>query len=137
MDFFRSHDDEHQLNIGTVDNPTYEQTIIQSTQFNINYQCADLPDAQYLIPVKIKSNTLTNTCTLQVNDTIGSVNIKSKTITSNSQVNDTSGDVHSIIYQDDVQIDGIYSLANGEQIGKVCTVISKGIEKKTQEMESN
>ena len=70
MDFFRSHDEEHQLNIGTVDNPTYEQAIIQSTQSNINYQCADLPNAQYLIPVKVKSNTLTNTCILQVNDTL-------------------------------------------------------------------
>ena len=29
MGFFRLNDDGHQLNIGTVGNPTYEQTIIQ------------------------------------------------------------------------------------------------------------
>ena len=69
MDPFRSNDDEHQLNIGTVSNPTYEQTIIQSTQSNSNYQGRDITETPYSIPVKVKFNTLTNTCALQVNDT--------------------------------------------------------------------
>ena len=37
---------------------------------------------------------------------------------SNSQVNDTSGDVHSFIYQDDIQMEGVYSLVDGEQVGE-------------------
>ena len=42
-------------------------------------------------------------------------NVKSKPITSNSQVNDTNDDVHS---QNDIQMEGIYSLANNEQVGE-------------------
>ena len=95
MDFFRSNDDENQLNIGTVGNPTYEQTIIQSTQSNSNYQDRDITVCPYAIPVKVKSNTLTNTCSLQVND--------------------TNGGVPSFIYQDDVQKEGVYSLADDQQ----------------------
>ena len=92
---FRSHD-EYQLNIGVLDNPTYEQNIIQSTQSNSTYQGTDLPEDQYLIPV----------------------NIKSKTMTSNSQVNDTSGGVPSFIYQDDLQMEGVYSFANDQHTGE-------------------
>ena len=91
---FRSHDDGQQLNVGGLDNPSYEQIIIQNTQSNGNTQDAELPEAQYLIPV----------------------NIMSKTVTSNSQVNDTSGDVPYFIYQDDIQMEGMYSLANNEQV---------------------
>ena len=87
VDFFRSND-EHQLNIGTVGNPTYEQTIIQSSQSNSNYGGRDLTETLYSIPVKVKSNTLTNTCTLQVND--------------------TNSDVPSFVYQDDLQMEGVY-----------------------------
>ena len=112
---FRSHDDAQQLNVGGLDNPSYEQTIIQSTQSNGNTQGTELPEDQYSIPV----------------------NIKSKTITSNSQVNDTSGDVHFFIYQDDIQMEGIYSLVMVNKLEKVCIIISKGIEKKTQELVSN
>ena len=93
---FRSHDVEHQLNMGGLDNPSYEQTIIQSTQSNGNTQDTDLPEDQYSI----------------------AVNIKSKTMTSNSQINDTSGGVPSFNYQDDIQMEGIYSLINGEQVGE-------------------
>ena len=57
------------------------------------YQDTDLPKDQYLIPV----------------------NIKSKTMTSDLQVNDTSGDVPSFIYQDDLQMEGVYSLADDQQ----------------------
>ena len=89
VDFFRLDDDEHQLNIGTVGNPTYEQAIIQSTQSNINYQCADLPEAQYIITVKVKSNTLTST----------------------SKVNDTSC---SFIYQDDLEMEDVSSLPDDQ-----------------------
>ena len=39
-------------------------------------------------------------------------------MTSNSQVNYTSGDVLSFIYQDDVQMEGIYSLVDDKQIGE-------------------
>ena len=73
---FRSHDVEHQLSMGVLDNPSYEQNIIQSTQSNGNTQGTDLPEDQYSIPV----------------------NIKSKALTSNSQVNDTSSGVPSFIY---------------------------------------
>ena len=76
-----------------LNNPTYEQNIIQSTQSNTTYQGTDLPEDQYLIPI----------------------NIKSKTMTSNLQVNDTSGDVPSFIYQDDVQMEGIYSVPDDQQ----------------------
>ena len=93
---FRSHDDGHQLNMGGLDNPSYEQIIIQSTQSNGNTQDTELPEDQYSIPV----------------------NIKSKTMTSNSQVNDTSGGVHSFIYQDNIQMEGTYSLANNEHVGE-------------------
>ena len=92
VDFFRSLDNSHQLNIGTVGNPTYEQTIIQSTQSNSNYQGRDITETPYSIPVNIRSNTSTNTCTLQVND--------------------TNSGVPSFIYQDNVQIEGVYSLAD-------------------------
>ena len=92
---FRSHD-EYQLNIGVLDNPTYEQNIIQSTQSNSTYQDTDLPGDQYLIPV----------------------NIKSKTMTSDSQVNDTSDGVPSFIYQDDLQMEGVYSFVNDQHTGK-------------------
>ena len=93
MDSFRSNDDENQLNIGTVGNPTYEQTTFQSTQSNSNYQGRrDLTVSPYSIPVKVKSNTLTNTCTLQVND--------------------TNSGVPSFIYEDNVQMEGVYSLAD-------------------------
>ena len=40
----------------------------------------------------------------------------SKTITSNSQVNNTSGGVPSFINQDDVQMEGIYSLVNDDEV---------------------
>ena len=90
----RSHDDGQQLNMGHLDNPSYDQVIIQNTQSNGNTQDAELPEAQYLIPV----------------------NIMSKTVTSNSQLNDTSGDVPYFIYQDDIQTEGMYSLANNEQV---------------------
>ena len=92
VDFFRSHDDGHQLNKRTVANPTYKQTIIQSTQSNNKYQAKDITETPYSIPVKVKSNTLTNTCTLQVND--------------------TNSGVPSFIYQDNVQMEGVYSLAD-------------------------
>ena len=95
MDFFRSNNDEHQLNIETAGNPTYEQNNMQSTQSNSNSQGTHLPEAHYLIPIKVKSNTLTNTCTLQVND--------------------TSDGVPSFIYQDDLQMEGVYSLADDRQ----------------------
>ena len=39
-------------------------------------------------------------------------------MTSYSQVNNTSGAVPSFIYQDDIQMEGIYSLANDEQVGE-------------------
>ena len=91
---YRSHDG--QVNTGVLDNPTYEQNIIQSTQSKSTYQGTDLPGDQYLIPV----------------------NIKSKTMTSNSQVNDTSGGVPSFIYQDDLQMEGLYSLADNQQTGE-------------------
>ena len=94
MDFFRSND-EHQLNIGTVGNPTCEQTTFQSTQSNSNYQGRDLTVSPYSIPVNVKSNTLTNTCTLQVND--------------------TNSGVTSFIYQDDFQMEGVYSLVDDQQ----------------------
>ena len=93
---FRPHDDGQQLNIGGLNNPSYDQVIIQNTQSNGNTQDTELPEAQYLIPV----------------------NIMSKTITSNSQVNDTSGDVHYFINQDYIQIEGMNSLANNEQVGE-------------------
>ena len=80
--------------MGGLDNPSYEQNFIQSTQSNSNTQDTDLPEDQYSIPVKVQP----------------------KAITSNSQVNDTSGGVPSFIYQDDIQMVGIYSLANDEQI---------------------
>ena len=79
-----------------LDNPSYEQNIIQSTQSNSNTQDTDLPEDQYSIPA----------------------NIKSKTMTSNPQVNDTSGGVLSFIYQDDVQMEGLYSLADNQQVGE-------------------
>ena len=79
-----------QINTGALDNPLYEQTIMQNTQTNGNTQSTDLPEAQYLIPV----------------------NINSRTMTSNSQVNDTSGGVHSFVHQDDTQIERMYSLIN-------------------------
>ena len=93
---FRPHDDGQQLNVGGLDNPSYEQTIIQSTQSNGNTQGTDLPEAQYSIPA----------------------NVKSKPMISNSQVNDTSGGVHSFIYRDDIQMEGMYSLASNEQVGE-------------------
>ena len=86
---FRPHDDGQQVNIGGLDNPSYEQIIIQNTESNGNTQDTDFPEAQYSIPANI--------------------------ITSNSQLNDTSGDVHS---QNDIQMEGIYSLANNEQVGE-------------------
>ena len=45
-------------------------------------------------------------------------NVKSKAMTSNSQVNDTSSGVPSFIYQNDIQMEGIYSIADGEQVGE-------------------
>ena len=95
MDFFRPHDDSHQLNMLTLSNPKYEQTIIQSTQSNSNYQGRDLLETPYSIPVKVKSNTLTNACTLQVND--------------------TSGGAPSFIYQDEIVKEGVYSLADDQE----------------------
>ena len=92
VDFFKSLDNSHQLNKRTIANPTYEQTIIQSTQSNNKYQGKDLTVTLYSISVNIKSNTLTNTCTLQVND--------------------TNSGVPSFIYQDNVQMEGVYSLAD-------------------------
>ena len=92
VDFFRSHNDGYQLNKRTVANPTYEQIIIQSTQSNNKYQAKDLTVTPYSIPVNVKSNTLTNTCTLQVND--------------------TNGGVPSFIYQDNVELEGANSLAD-------------------------
>ena len=92
MDIFRSHDDSQQQNMGTLSNPTYEQNNVQNTQSNSNYQSRDLIETPYSIPIKVKSNTLTNTCTLQVND--------------------TSDDVPSFIYQDDLQKEAVYSLAD-------------------------
>ena len=82
--------------MGALSNPVYEQSNIQSIQSNITYQGTDLPGDQYLIPV----------------------NIKSKTMTSNSQVNDTSGGVPSFIYQDDLQMEGVYSFANDQETGE-------------------
>ena len=76
-----------------LDKRSYDQVIIQNTQSNGNTQGAELSEAQYLIPV----------------------NIMSKTVTSNSQLNDTSGDVPYFIYQDDIQMEGMYS-ANNEQV---------------------
>ena len=81
--------------MGSLENPSYEQTIIQSTQSNSNTQGTDLPEDQYSIPV----------------------NVKSKVMNSNSQVNDTSGGVPSFIYQDNIQMEGAYSLADDEQVG--------------------
>ena len=92
MDFLRSHNDSQQQNMGTLSNPTYEQIIMQSTQSNSNYQGRDLIETSYSIPINVKSNPLTSTCTLQVND--------------------TSGGVPSFIYQDDLQKEGVYSLAD-------------------------
>ena len=80
--------------MGGLDNPSYEQNIIQSTQSNCNIQDTDLPEDQYSIPVKIQP----------------------KTMTSDSQVNDTSDGVPSFIYQDDIKMVGIYSLADDEQV---------------------
>ena len=40
-------------------------------------------------------------------------------MTSNSQVNDTSGDVCYCIYQDDVQMEGVYSLVDDEQVREI------------------
>ena len=37
---------------------------------------------------------------------------------SNSQVNDTSGGLPSFIYQDDVQMEGAYSLVNDDEVGE-------------------
>ena len=82
--------------MGGLDNPSYEQNIIQSTQSNSNTRGTDLPEDQYSIPA----------------------NIKSKSMTSNSQVNDISSGVPSFIYQNDIQMEGIYSLINGEQVGE-------------------
>ena len=82
--------------MGGLDNPSYEQNIIQSTPSNSNTQSTNLPEDQYSIPA----------------------NVKSKTMTSNSQVNNTSVGVSSCIYQNDVQMKGIYSLINGEQVGE-------------------
>ena len=82
LNTFRSHDG-YQLNKGVLDNPTYEQNIIQSTQSNSTYQGTELPEDPYLIPI----------------------NIKSKTLASNSQVNDNNDGVHSFIYQDDIQME--------------------------------
>ena len=93
VNFFRSHDDGYQLNIRTLSNPTYEQTIIQSTQSNSNYQSKDLIETPYSIPINIKFNT----CTLQVND--------------------TNSGVTSFIYEDNVQMEGVYSLADDQQTG--------------------
>ena len=73
VNFFRSNDDGHQLNNGTLSNPTYEQINVQNSQSNSNYQGRDLIETPYLVPIKVKSNTLTNTSTLQVNDTSGVV----------------------------------------------------------------
>ena len=39
-------------------------------------------------------------------------------MTSNSQVNNTSGGVPSFIYEDDIQMEGVYSIVNGEQVGE-------------------
>ena len=39
-------------------------------------------------------------------------------MSSNSQVNNTSGGVPSFIYQDDVQMEGLYSLADNQQVGE-------------------
>ena len=81
--------------MGSLDNPSYEQTVIQSTPSNSNTQGTDLPGDQYLI----------------------AVNVKSKVMNSNSQVNDTIGGVPSFIYQDNIQMEGVYSLADDEQVG--------------------
>ena len=62
------------------DNPSYEEHFIQSTQSNGNTQGTDLPEDQYSIPA----------------------NVKSKPMTSNSQVNDTSSGVPSFVYQNDI-----------------------------------
>ena len=93
VDFFRSHDDGYQLNIRTLSNPTYEQNNFQSTQSNNNYQSKDLIETAYSIPINIKSNT----CTLQVND--------------------TNSGVTSLIYEDNIQMEGVYSLADDQQTG--------------------
>ena len=98
MDSFRSNDDEHQLNIEAIGNPTYEQTIIQSTQSNSNYQGRDITETPYSIPVNIRSNTSTNTCTLQVND--------------------SNNGVPSFVYQENVQMEGVYSLVDDQQTGE-------------------
>ena len=66
----------------------HQQNNIRSTQYNNNYQGRNLPDAQYSIPAKSNPIHLINTYTLQVND--------------------TNGDVHSFIYQDNVQVEGVY-----------------------------
>ena len=99
MDFFRLHDDSQQQNMGTLSNPTYEQIIIQSTLSNSNYKGRELIETPYSIPINVKSNTLTNTCTLEVND--------------------TSGGVPSFIYQDNVQMEEVYSLADDQQTGDI------------------
>ena len=78
-----------------IDNPSYEEIIIQSTQSNGNTQGTDLTAASYLIPV----------------------NIKSKTTNRNSQVNNTSG-IPSFNYQDDVQMEGAYSVVNDDEVGE-------------------
>ena len=79
-----------------IDNPSYEEIIIQSTQSNGNTRGTDLTAAPYLIPV----------------------NIKSKTMNRNSQVNNTSSGVPSFNYQDDVQMEGAYSVVNDDEVGK-------------------
>ena len=66
----------------------HQQNNIRSTQYNSNYQGRNLPEAQYSISAKSSPIQLTNTYTLQVND--------------------TNGGVHSFIYQDDVQMEGVY-----------------------------
>ena len=99
MDFFRLHDDSQQQNMGTLSNPTYEQIIIQSTLSNSNYKGRELIETPYSIPINVKSNTLTNTCTLEVND--------------------TSGGVPSFIYQDNVKMEEVYSLADDQQTGDI------------------
>ena len=79
-----------------IDKPSYEEIIIQCTQSNGNNQGTDLTAAPYLIPV----------------------NIKSKTMNRNSQVNNTSSGAPSFNYQDDVQMEGIYSLVNDDEVGE-------------------
>ena len=80
-----------------LDNPSYEENFMQSTQSNGNTR---------------------------------GIQIFLRTNTSNSQVNDTSSSVPSFIYQNDIQMEGIYSIVDGEQVGESLYNHLQGIEKK-------